>query len=169
MKNIYETLLCHRRACSSSGTPKTPVLILIISLLMFGALQAAEPSKQLVSAIIRVESSGNDMAIGDKHMRDKAYGPMQIRKPCVDDVNRRFGTTHRPEDCLGNRALSEQVFRRYMTMYATKARLGHEPTDEDYSRIWNGGPNGWKNPLTKKYWEKVQRYLAPSSVHLTQK
>ena len=47
-----------------------------------------------------------------------------------------------------------------MKRYATKSRLGHEPTDEDIARIHNGGPNGYKNPATVKYWEKVEKAMA---------
>ena len=39
-----------------------------------------------------------------------------------------------------------------MQKYATKARLGHEPTVEDVARIHNGGPDGWK---------KTPRVLTP--------
>ena len=46
-----------------------------------------------------------------------------------------------------------------MSRYATTARLGHVPTDEDLARIHNGGPNGFKNPATVAYWEKVKKYL----------
>ena len=49
--------------------------------------------------------------------------------------------------------------RRYMRRYATPARLGRPVTQEDVARIHNGGPNGYKNPATKQYWEKVKRYL----------
>ena len=47
----------------------------------------------------------------------------------------------------------------YMKRYATEARLGHAPTDEDMARIHNGGPNGYKNPATVAYWQRVQKYL----------
>ena len=46
-----------------------------------------------------------------------------------------------------------------MSRYATAQRLGHAPTDEDIARIHNGGPNGYKNPATLPYWEKVKKYL----------
>ena len=46
-----------------------------------------------------------------------------------------------------------------MNHYATQARLGHAPTDEDLARIHNGGPNGYKKSATLGYWEKVKKYL----------
>ncbi len=46
----------------------------------------------------------------------------------------------------------------YMRRYATVARLGHAPTDEDIARIHNGGPNGYKKRKTMAYWNRVQSY-----------
>jgi hypothetical protein len=114
---------------------------------------------KLISALITIESGGDDNAVGDKHLADKAYGCLQIRQPCVDDVNRKHGTNYRAEDCLGNRALSIWIFREYMSLYATKKSLGRKPTDEDRARIWNGGPKGHKKQTTKSYWNKVKKKL----------
>ena len=47
-----------------------------------------------------------------------------------------------------------------MSCYATKDRLGHDLCDEDMARIHNGGPDGWKNPATAAYWEKVKKNLS---------
>lgn len=121
--------------------------------------KAGDPSDELIDALIQVESGGDDNAIGDLNLEHKAYGCLQIRKPYVDDVNERFGTNYKAEDCLGNRNLSIWIFQRYMERYATAKRLGHVPTDEDVARIHNGGPNGYKKDSTKKYWEKVKVQL----------
>jgi len=114
---------------------------------------------KLVRALIVIESGGNDNAVGDKHLAEKAYGCLQIRKPCLEDVNTRFRTLHKPVDCLGNRKLSVWVLKSYMSMYATPKRIGRNPTLEDMARIWNGGPGGWRNPRTEGYWRKVLREL----------
>ncbi len=114
---------------------------------------------RLLAALIQVESNGKDQAIGDRHLSEKAYGILQIRKPCVDDVNQSYGTKHRPEDMLGNRSLSIDVAIKYLRRYATAKRLGREPTFEDMARIWNGGPNGHKKQSTLVYWSKVQKVL----------
>lgn len=111
--------------------------------------------QELVDAIIKVESGGYDYAIGDRLLTFSAYGPMQIRWPVVLDVNRSYGTDYRARQCLGERELSIEIFQKYMSMYATASRLGHEPTDEDVARIWNGGPNGYKKTSTVIYWRKV--------------
>lgn len=119
----------------------------------------------LTLAIIKTESGdsmhpeGNDSAIGDVHLSAHAYGPLQIRKPYVDDVNRVFGEHHVAHDCLGNRQLSIDIFQKYMTIYATQKHLGRAPTAQDIARMHNGGPAGYKNPNTLGYWRKVQSHL----------
>lgn len=139
------------------------VFVTVIVTLAFRAGATTVPEEKpdrLIRALIQVESHGKDNAIGDKHMREKAYGPLQIRKPCVDDVNRRFGTKIRSEDLLGNRSLSIWVCRKYLEMYATTQRLGRVPTEEDRARIWNGGPTGWQKQSTIQYWVKVKKAMA---------
>lgn len=125
--------------------------------------RSEECSDQLIAALIAVESKGDDGAVGDKHLKDKAYGCLQIRQPCVDDVNRRCGTSYKAADCLNDRELSIWICKQYLSMYATKERLGREVTDEDRARIWNGGPSGWKKTSTTKYWKKVKRQLGELS------
>ena len=43
-----------------------------------------------------------------------------------------------------------------MSRYATTSRLGHKPTCQDYARIHNGGPDGFKKSATLPYWNKIQ-------------
>ncbi len=128
---------------------------------VFAVSQAPQDSK-LITALIEVESRGNDFATGDNHLSNKAYGCLQIRQPCVDDVNRVYGTKHKAEDCLGNRELSVWICEKYLQIYATEKRLARNPTDEDMARIWNGGPNGWKKSSTDAYWVKVKKALKKS-------
>lgn len=135
------------------------IVVLFLIIAVAGVAQGAEPSDTLVTALIQVESSGNNRAVGDKHLKQKAYGPLQVRQPVCDDINRRYGTSYKAEDCLGNRELSIKLCKQYIDMYATAKRLGHTPTNEDMARIWNGGPNGFKKVSTEKYWEKVQTVL----------
>lgn len=103
---------------------------------------AEQPSDKLVTALIQHESRGDDHAIGDRKLVKKAYGCLQIRQPVLDDYNRQFGTNYRAEQCLGDRQFSVALCRWYIDTYATEARLGRKPTDEDKARIWNGGPSG---------------------------
>lgn len=119
----------------------------------------------LINALIAVESGGRDDAIGDG---GKAVGCLQIHPILVEDVNRilraqdrsgtipPFGTGDRRD-----RQASIRMCRIYLAHYAHPEVLGREPTLEDMARIWNGGPDGWKEKATEKYWEKVRRQLAP--------
>ncbi len=116
---------------------------------------------RLITALIAVESSGDDLAIGDKSLVNKAYGCLQIRQPCVDDVNRLHHTNYKAEDCLGNRSISIWIFEKYIELWATEKRLGRKPTDQDRARIWNGGgPSGFKKVSTIGYWKKVEKKLS---------
>lgn len=139
----------------------TRFLILVTVFFSFSAsfARAEEVSGQLIAALIQHESRGDDHAVGDKNLRHRAYGCLQIRQPAVDDYNRRHGTSFKAEDCLGNRALSVAICRWYIGNYATERRLGRKPTDEDVARIWNGGPHGWKKVSTIEYWEKKVKPL----------
>lgn len=140
-------------------------LFCVLCFFLSGSLACGEqslpPPTKLIGALIYAESlySGYEEAVGDKCLKNKAYGCLQIRKPCVDDVNKACGTKYKAEDCLGNRELSFWIFERYMELYATKARIGRDPTDQDRARIWNGGPNGWKKKSTLEYWKKVKKAL----------
>lgn len=124
---------------------------------MFGPLTLRSMNKEiklsLIDAIIQVESEGNDWAIGDKNLKDKAYGPLQIRQPACDDVNRATGKNFRAEDMLGNRDRSIAVFNKYTELYKAF-------TDEQKARLWNGGPGGMVYPSrTDGYWKKVSALM----------
>lgn len=125
------------------------------------------PSKWLLPALVWQESDGNLNAVGDKHLKNRSYGPLQIRKPYMDDVY----PYRKAEECLNNLPLSIDVFRKYMARYATPKRIGKAVTDEVLSRIHNGGPGGWKRDSTLVYWYQVQKKMkmletntAPASI-----
>ncbi len=135
------------------------LLVIALVLIFTSSAFAAKQKQVLLPALIKVESGGRDDAVGDSHLKDKAYGALQIRQPCVDDVNRRYGTSYRAEDCLNNRQLSIWICQRYIALYATEKSIGRTPTDQDRARIWNGGPQGWKSKRTLGYWAKVQKAM----------
>jgi len=103
----------------------------------------------LISALIIVESSGNDMAIGDG---GKAIGPLQIHRGVVIDVNRITGSSYRHQD-MTNRAQARAVCEAYLRHY------GRGKTTEQQARIWNGGPTGDCKTATVAYWAKVQAQM----------
>ena len=104
----------------------------------------------LISALIIVESSGNDLAIGDN---GRAVGPLQIHRGVVQDVNRITGSHYQWQQ-MTNRAQARAVCEAYLTHY------GKGKTTEEQARIWNAGPQGHKKKTaTQAYWLKVQRNL----------
>lgn len=80
-------------------------------------------------------------------------GKLQITPVCIYDVNRIYGTTFTLDDAWDDEK-SEQICRLYLSHYASRKRIGREVTDLDRARIWNGGPNGWRKPITTPYGEK---------------
>jgi hypothetical protein len=111
--------------------------------------------------------AGNPNAIGDRHMRHKAYGLLQIRYPYLKDVNRiarkeimaKWGRLLTMQD-IKDQSTARWAATVYMSHYGARyERLtGLAATMEVYARIHNGGPNGWKhgNHDTAEYWAKVR-------------
>ena len=103
----------------------------------------------LSTALIAVESSGNDLTIGDQ---GRAIGPLQIHRAVVVDVNRFTGSHYRHQD-MTNRATARKVCQAYLEHY------GRGATTEQLARRWNGGPTGDRKPATLPYWRKVQQEM----------
>ena len=104
----------------------------------------------LITALMIVESSNNDLAIGDQ---GRAIGCLQIHKAVVLDVNRITGSHYRHQD-MTNRVAARAVCQAYLTHY------GKGKSTEEQARIWNAGPQGHKKKTaTQAYWLKVQRNL----------
>ena len=104
----------------------------------------------LISALIIVESSGNDQAIGDN---GRAIGPLQIHRGVVQDVNRITGSHYRHQD-MTNRVAARAVCEAYLKHY------GKGCTTEQLARKWNGGgPAGDRKSATEAYWAKVKKHL----------
>ena len=141
----------------------------LIGFSWFAKWASKKPDSLLVQAVRRHESGGNEQAIGDKKLKQKAYTSLQIRQPALDDVNKFFAKEIKKifgrdkltiEYLKQNRVALDWCFEKYTGRYATRERLGRSPTDEDRARIWNGGPNGFKRASTTKYWkEGVRPYL----------
>jgi hypothetical protein len=103
----------------------------------------------LISALIIVESSGNDQAIGDQ---GRAIGCLQIHRAVVLDVNRITGSHYRHQD-MTNRVQARAVCEAYLKHY------GRGATTEQLARRWNGGPTGDRKSATEAYWAKVKKQL----------
>lgn len=113
-------------------------------------------------ALITAETKGvpnPDTAMGDYvHGHPTSFGCLQISRKVLDDVQTITGRRLTVIDAL-NRPMAIWICQTYLDHWATRDLLGHEPTDEDRARIWNGGPEGWHKRDTIFYWWKVQREL----------
>ena len=104
----------------------------------------------LITALMIVESAGNDLAIGDN---GRALGPLQIHRGVVLDVNRITGSNYRWES-MTNRAQARAVCEAYLKHW------GKGCTTEQLARKWNGGgPSGDKKKATEAYWLRVKKHL----------
>ena len=112
----------------------------------------------LIMALIQVESSGNDLAVGDG---GAAYGCLQMHSAYVQDAAEYANKDWVHEDAF-DRETSIDIFIAYMSRYATEERLGRRVSIEDIARIHNGGPNGWKKSATDAYWNKVRKNIVDS-------
>lgn len=110
----------------------------------------------VIAAMIIVESGGNTRAIGDG---GRARGCLQIHEIVIKDVSRITKSKYTWNDAW-NEEKSIEICTKYLSYYCTEKRLGHIPTYEDYARVWNGGPDGFKKDSTKKYWAKVKKQIS---------
>jgi len=112
----------------------------------------------LIDALIHVESRGNDSAVGDRHLvGNEAVGALQIRPIMVREVNRILKIQKSDKRFK----LSDRWDReKTIEMFLVWKNFHHKDSDfEKVARTWNGGPRGYKNPRTEKYWKKVQQEL----------
>tara|TARA_R110000851_G_scaffold300281_1_gene456388 strand:- start:633 stop:1196 length:564 start_codon:yes stop_codon:yes gene_type:complete len=113
--------------------------------------------KSLLSSIMYVESSYNDLAYNSS---EDAVGCLQIRQCMVKDVNRilkRKGSSHTYSmDDRWDRAKSIEMFTIYCNHYDLSEA-------EEIARCWNGGPRGITNPATAGYWNKVKTNIEKNS------
>jgi len=121
-----------------------------------------EPMDALISALlpflVLVESGGDPNAIGDNGL---AVGILQIHPVYLRDVNRILDRGEFELEDRLNPERSMVMATIYLRHYGTRYRrlTGKEPTFEVLARIHNGGPDGWKNPATVRYWKKVRDVL----------
>ena len=128
------------------------MLMITLALTLLAVPQLNAQQTELVNAIIQVESSGNDDAIGDN---GKAIGCLQIWQPYWFDATERSNIGGVYRDCF-KRDYAVRVFDAYMKRYAREAWTDPKQFDaEKVARIHNGGPKGYKKTATKKYWKKV--------------
>jgi len=119
---------------------------------------SSEPTiEDLINALIFIESSGRENAIGDNHMITPSVGILQIRQSLVNDVNRiqkrNKRTLRYTYDDRFSREKSIEMFMIWHNHY-------HQSSDfEKIARCWNGGPRGMNKTATVNYWYKVDKRM----------
>jgi len=106
---------------------------------------------EFIMCLALIESACNPLAVGDN---GDSLGMLQMQEAYVQDAAEYANTDWTHKDAL-DEVTAIKIFRAYMGRYATPERLGRPVTYQDIARIHNGGPNGYKKPSTKVYWNKV--------------
>lgn len=119
------------------------------------SLHANATDARFFRALHQVESSGRTgRVIGDG---GKANGAFQIHREYFNDAAEFDKSLGSDYSKVNDVEFAKRVITAYLKRYVPKA-----VETNDYAvlaRVHNGGPKGYKNPNTLKYWEKVQKYL----------
>lgn len=109
------------------------------------------PYEAIWKATCKVESGNNPFAIGDKNLKKKSYGIVQIRESRLKDYYKKTGIKYSVTDMFDVNK-SKEVFMFYCSQYY--------PTDvKSICCEWNAGPNWEKIKSVKKYHLKIQKAL----------
>lgn len=111
-----------------------------------------------LEALERVEAPKTEAQAQAAIKREGAYGVLQIRQICLDDVNRKYGTTVTLKDVQSSRAMSRWVCVHYVRMYSAGSSY------EVAARTWNGGPSGRNKKSTITYWHRVKAALSETAL-----
>lgn len=144
--------------------------VIVVLLVMIGGANMLEAADLdvVIDALVRVESSGNANAIGDN---GTAWGCLQIRQCCLDDVNRfeaihaknehRKARVFTKKDCF-NVKTSKEIAKIYLTYWCKnyEKTIGKKANARVISLIWNAGPyKAKKLAITQSYWERTAAAL----------
>jgi len=91
----------------------------------------------------------------------RAHGPYQGHVEVIQDVNKIYGT-HWVLSDFDDPMKAPIICTQYLNYWGGVywARTGRRPSNMVLSRIWNGGPRGYRKSKTLKYWNnRVKPYL----------
>eukprot|EP00731_Ephydatia_muelleri_P022896 Em0015g479a len=127
------------------------VLLLSLAFLTYAHYNPSGPiSQALFDALRKVaNSAGTDPTL---------KGPYLISKAFWLDA-KEFSDLGGTWDNCSDQKYSESVILAYMERYATRTRLGRDPSEEDIVRIYHGGPDGWRDVSQIPFWMKVKKQL----------
>lgn len=138
-------------------------VVIVCSFTLFGNGNNVVVSDNLINALVQVESGGNRHKVG----KLGELGILQIRQCVIDDVNRVYGKKYKLSDAKDN-TKAKEICRLYLKHWGShyQRKTGKVATNQVLSKIWNGGPTGYKKRTTyaitslDRYWQKVKRQLS---------
>lgn len=131
--------------------PLTLIFILTACHLRGASVEPTIDMAPLIAAEYSYESSNGTRLSGDRGL---AFGPFQIHQCALDDYNRINQTALTTSDVMLT-PIAERVYIWYVQFWGSLKRLGRVATFQDYARIWNGGPNGYRKKATVHYWKSI--------------
>ncbi len=112
------------------------------------------PSSEIISAMIQVESEGNDSAYCAS---ENAAGCLQIRPIMLQEVNRILRLQGKPKRYTLNDRWNRE---KSIEMFWVWKNFHHQnSSNEKIARNWNGGPRGINKEATAHYWKKVKNII----------
>ena len=126
--------------------------LVIFRYLMLGMTRVCTvTTDQLMDAIAMVESNRGATSTN-------VY---QLKPIYVEDVNRIAGQSLTHEQAVADDAVARACIEAYWDYYGARYyRLtGRQADAEVLARIHNGGPDGWRKPSTRAYWNRVKSAL----------
>jgi hypothetical protein len=128
----------------------TAIIALIIFLGLLSCAHGESITPKFFSALCQVETGGaTGPILGDG---GKALGPLQIHYAYWKDS----GVAGKYSDCA-RYDYSCKVVTAYLNRYGKRFIITRDY--QSLARVHNGGPMGYKNPRTNKYWDKVKNFL----------
>lgn len=112
------------------------------------------PYEAVWNATCYVESRFDPFVIGDKNLKKKSYGIVQIRQTRLDDYYLQTGIRYSEKDMF-DPVKSKEVFMHYA------CQIDYRDI-EQISRCWNGGPKAMKKKSTKPYYKLILKALENS-------
>ena len=111
-------------------------------------------SSEMISAMIQVESEGNDSAYCAS---ENAAGCLQIRPIMLQEVNRILKLQGKPKRYTLNDRWNRE---KSIKMFWVWKNFHHQnSSNEKIARNWNGGPRGINKEATAHYWKKVKNII----------
>ncbi|KAJ8037318.1 Lysozyme 1 [Holothuria leucospilota] len=143
------------------GSRSNMIVLTVLYLTMIATFASSQVPSDCLYCICEVESNCRmPSPLCHEDGGSFSCGPYQIKLSYWQDALLRGGDLDGNwKTCSESFECSERAVQGYMARYATYSRIGHEPTCEDFARIHNGGPNGYRNQATVGYWNRVNACL----------